>query len=74
MAGFLPGRLCGQISKIRIPGLSELFSPNLATQALPHNDRVTVRQCATEGPQVKNGAQALYSISRHTDISYSEVV
>ena len=28
-------------------------------QALPHNDGVTVRQCATEAPLMKNGAQAL---------------
>ena len=31
----------------------------LGAQTVPHNDGVTVQQCAIEGSQVKNAAQAL---------------
>ena len=30
-----------------------------SAQAVGHNDRVTVRQCVIEVPQMQNGAQAL---------------
>ena len=55
----MPGRLCSPIAKIIISGTYRALSGILGAQALPHNAGVTVRQWATEVPQVKNGAQAL---------------
>ena len=62
LCSILPKCLCAQNVKYRISGHSEALFPNFSAQALPHNDGVTVWQCATEVTQVQCPAQALDSI------------